>query len=134
MLDGHLMAGISRGGRVFVCPEWREALTSDEAFAARAYIVECVTADMTFDLGGWLSVRNHRIMFEIQDQVYVLGLTDSDQVKGDGQSAVRPSFAFATSLEARLAVPISFMSLYDDCIMCTYTVSLNQAAATASRY
>lgn len=121
MLDGQLMAGISRGGRVFVCPNWREALKSEQAFAAHAYIVECVTADMTFDLGGWLSVRNHRVMFEIQDQVYVLGLTDSDKVTSDEKSIPRPSFAFATSLEARLAVPISFMSLYDDCIMTTYT-------------
>ncbi|EME45353.1 hypothetical protein DOTSEDRAFT_87725 [Dothistroma septosporum NZE10] len=121
MLSGRLMAGISRGGRVFVCPNWREALKSEAAFAAHTFIVECVTADMTFDLGGWLSVRSHRIMFEVQDQVYVLGLTNSDHIQGDGDSVPRPSFAFATSLEARLAVPISFMSLYDDCIMSTYT-------------
>ena len=119
MFDGDLFVGVSRGGRVFVCSNWRKALQNVASFAANTYIVECDSDGSTFDLGGWLSVRNRRIMFEIQDRIYVIGLDDQNRVICVVPS--RPSFTIASCLSPQLAVPVSFMALYDDCIMTTYT-------------
>ncbi|KAI5357585.1 Putative F-box domain-containing protein [Septoria linicola] len=121
MLDGNLFVGVSRGGRVFICSNWRKALQGSTAFASHTFIVECDSDGSTFDLGGWLSVRSHRVMFEIQDHIYVLGLDDQDRVVASETAPARPSFTFASCLSEQLAVPVSFMSLYEDCIMTTYT-------------
>lgn len=123
MLDGNLFVGYSRAGRVFVCCDWRRALTSKEALDANSTIIECQSDGSSFDLGGWLSVKDHRIMFEIQDRIYVVALDDDDRLRDIGH-AKRPSFSLFTSSAPQLVVPISFMCLYDDCIMTTYTVSL----------
>ncbi|GIZ38022.1 hypothetical protein CKM354_000144900 [Cercospora kikuchii] len=121
MFDGDLFAGVSRGGRVFICSNWRKALEGSTSFAANTCMIECDSDGSTFDLGGWLSVRDRRVMFEIQDRVYVVSLDDENRViPGDDKSS-RPSFTLASCLSSQLAVPVSFMSLYDDCIMTTYT-------------
>lgn len=117
MLKGDLFVGVSRGGRLAVSSNWRKAL--EKKTNKWVTLVECDTDGSNFDLGGWLSVRDHRVMFEIQDLIYVIGLTDEDYVRCTGP----PSFATATSITAQLAVPVSFMGIYDDCIMATYTVS-----------
>lgn len=120
MFDGDLFVGISRGGRVFVCSNWRKALQDRASFDASTSVVECDSDGSTFDLGGWLSVNNHRVMFEIEERIYVLGLDDDDRVVPAPQQS-RPSFHFASSLSPQLAVPVSFMALYEDCIMTTFT-------------
>lgn len=125
-----LFVGISRGGRVFICTDWRKAISSTSEFNKQTAIVECDSDGSTFDLGGWLSVKDHRIMFEIQDRVYVLGLTENDRLD---KTASRPSFAFASSLSQKLAVPISFMAMYDDCIMATYTTLRNRTRRLLAR-
>ncbi|KAL4889222.1 hypothetical protein BDV59DRAFT_195892 [Aspergillus ambiguus] len=101
MLHGELFVGFSRAGRVFICPNWRKYYGS---------IIECESDGSSFDLGGWLSVRNHRIIFEIQDRVYV-----------DVDNPTRACYSMLTSSAPQLAVPVSFMALYDDAIMTTYT-------------
>jgi len=75
-------------------------------------------------LGGWLSARNHRIMFEIQNRVYVVALSRENRISvGDEAEEVGPSYSFLTSSAPQLAVPVSFMALFDDAIMTTYAVS-----------
>lgn len=121
-LCGSLMVGISRGGRVFVCSDWRANLGDDDKLANHSYMVECDSDGSTFDFGGWLSVRDKRILFEIEgEQVYVLGLDDDNRVVVDNDK--RPSFSFPTGCSAREAEPVSFMGIFDDCIMTTYTIS-----------
>ncbi|RAH82693.1 hypothetical protein BO86DRAFT_310872 [Aspergillus japonicus CBS 114.51] len=120
MLDGDLFTGFSRAGRVFVCSNWRKALKSSVSMAAHSDLIECDSNGRGFDLGGWLSVRNHRVMFEIQDRVYVVGLDDKDRVQV-GDRPARGSFSLVTSSVVHLNVPVSFMALYDDAIMTTYT-------------
>lgn len=124
MLNGDMFVGVSRGGRVFICPDWRKALDDKAFLSSECTLIECDSDGSTFDLGGWLSVRNHRVMVETQDRVYVIGLTDSNHAAPSTDRASptpQPSFAFATSSAAQLAVPVSFMAIYDDCIMSTYT-------------
>ena len=123
MLDGDMFAGVSRGGRVFVCSDWRKALASTAGFKEVTANVECDSNGTTFDLGGWLAIRSHKIMFETQDRAYIVGLNDDNTVKAHDENPQRPSYAYATSSAAQLAVPVSFMGIYDDCIMTTYTVS-----------
>ena len=126
MLSGDLMVGISRGGRVLICTDWRRAMTSNAAFVEPSTIIERKTEERedAFDLGGWLSIRKgiddaHRILFEVKGQVYILALNDDLSIPTPTREDY-PSFAFATSSIPELAVPVSFMALYDDCIMLTY--------------
>lgn len=123
MLNGDMFAGVSRGGRAFICSNWRRALKSEVDFKEVTASIECDSDGSTFDLGGWLAVRHHKIMFETQDRAYIIGLNDDNTLKSHDESPQRPSYAYATSSAAQLAVPVSFMGIYDDCVMTTYTVS-----------
>ncbi|KAL4936314.1 hypothetical protein BDV06DRAFT_205283 [Aspergillus oleicola] len=120
MINGDLFVGVSRAGRAFVCSDWRKALHGQSNLAECSAIIECESDGSTFDLGGWLSVRNRRLMFEIQDRVYVVSLDDENRIQ-DVDSQPRPSYSFLTCSMPQLAVPVSFMALYDDAIMSTYT-------------
>ncbi|KAI4712583.1 hypothetical protein J4E89_002851 [Alternaria sp. Ai002NY15] len=124
MLDrsSNLFVGFSRLGRVFVCSDLRKALEDgSKNLASVSQILECESDGSTFDLGGWLSARNHRIMFEIQNRVYVVALSEEDRISvGDEAEEVGPSYSFLTSSAPQLAVPVSFMALFDDAIMTTY--------------
>lgn len=119
VMSGSKMVGISRGGRMFVCLDWQKALSQPEGIEKNSYIIDCDAHHHIYDvnLGGWLSIRDDRALFEIQDRIYVIALPD-----GTPSSLERPSFAFNTSSNADVAVPVSFMGIYDDCIMCTYVV------------
>lgn len=121
MLHGDLFVGFSRAGRVFVCSDWRRALHDQASLAAQGSLIECESDGSSFDLGGWLSVRNRRVMFEIQDRIYVVALDDRNRVQ-DVDRPARASYSLLTSSVPRLAVPVSFMALYDDAIITTYTV------------
>ncbi|KAM0720225.1 hypothetical protein Q7P37_004361 [Cladosporium fusiforme] len=121
MLRGNLFVGVSRGGRVFICSDWRKALASSASFREVTANIETDSDGSTFDLGGWLAIRDHRIMFETQDRAYIVGLNDDDTVKAQDENPQRPSHAYATSSASQLAVPVSFMGIYDDCVMTTYT-------------
>jgi hypothetical protein len=127
MLDGDLFVGFSRAGRVFVCSSWRRALQDQASFAKNSSILECESDGSSFDLGGWLSVRNHRLMFEIQDRIYVVALDEHDRIQNVDQPA-RASYSLLSSSAPQLAVPVSFMALYDDAIMTTYTVCCSIAS------
>ncbi|KAL4801259.1 hypothetical protein BDV18DRAFT_149657 [Aspergillus unguis] len=120
MINGNLFVGVSRAGRVFVCSDWRKALHGQDSLAACSAIIECESDGSTFDLGGWLSVRNHRVMFEIHDRAYVVALDDDNRIQNLSQST-RASYSYLTCSTPQLAVPISFMAIYDDTIMSTYT-------------
>ncbi|KAL4948679.1 hypothetical protein BDW69DRAFT_88995 [Aspergillus filifer] len=120
MINGDLFVGVSRAGRAFVCSDWRKALRGQSQLAECSAIIECESDGSTFDLGGWLSVRNRRLMFEIQDRVYVVSLDDKNRIQ-DVDNQPRPSYSFLTCSMPQLAVPVSFMALYDDAIMSTYT-------------
>lgn len=121
MLDGDLFVGFSRAGRVFVCSDWRKALRDQESLSSHSCLLECETDGSSFDLGGWLSVRNHRLMFEIQDRIYVVSLDKQNRIPNK-EDSTRASYSLLTSSAPQLAVPVSFMTLCEDAIMTTYTV------------
>ncbi|CEJ57935.1 hypothetical protein PMG11_06610 [Penicillium brasilianum] len=118
MLDGELFVGFSRAGRVFISSEWRKALHDHSA--THSSLLECESDGSNFDLGGWLSVRGHRLLFEIQDRAYVVALDNNDRIQ-DVHHPERGSFSILTSSAPQLAVPVSYMVLCDDAIMTTYT-------------
>ncbi|KAF2769138.1 hypothetical protein EJ03DRAFT_312926 [Teratosphaeria nubilosa] len=121
MLNGDLMAGVSRGGRVLVCTGWKKALKKG-GNPESMEIIECDADGTSFDLGGWLSVKNGRVMFEVQERVYVVALGEDGKVQTSAQSKrQRASWCYLTSSAPQLAVPVSFMALFDDCIMHTFT-------------
>ncbi|KAJ5964798.1 uncharacterized protein N7479_004674 [Penicillium vulpinum] len=120
MLHDDLFVGFSRAGRVFICPDFRKALHDESSLAANSSILECESDGSSFDLGGWLSVRKHRVMFEIQDRIYVVALDDNNRVQSV-ENSPRASYSLLTSSAPQFAVPISYMALADDAIMTTYT-------------
>ena len=119
MLHGDLFAGYSRGGLVFVCSNWRKALESQADLTANSYILECESdwSRIRFDFGGWLSVHNHRIMFEIRERIYVIALDANNRVQDS-----RASYSVVASEIPECDLPVSYMTLCDDAIMTTYTV------------
>ncbi|KAF2718722.1 hypothetical protein K431DRAFT_230287 [Polychaeton citri CBS 116435] len=131
MLDGNLMVGISRSGRIIIVKDWSACLShadgntaesAAEALQLNASLILCKPHDDTsnFDLGGWLCIHNNRILFEIRERIYILSLDENSNLQ-TGAEPARPSFACSTSSAVELAVPVSFMALYDDCVMHTYT-------------
>lgn len=121
MLDGNIMVGVSRGGRVVVCSDWERALRSEADLAAVTSIIECEPSNgAEFDLGGWLSIHEtaggRRVLFEIKNKIYIMRLKENATV--DLQA---PVLITTTSLPD-LGVPVSFMGVYDDCIMSTFTM------------
>ncbi|KAL3446975.1 hypothetical protein BJX65DRAFT_278369 [Aspergillus insuetus] len=120
MEDNGLFVGVSRAGRVFVCSDWRRALQDSNSFQAHSAIIECESDGSTFDLGGWLSVRNNRLMFEVEDRAYIVALDENGRIQ-DPDRSLRASYSLYTSSTPQLAVPVSFMALFEDSIMTTYT-------------
>lgn len=128
LLDGNLMVGISQAGRVVVCPNWREAIKNDKNFKTHTSIIECEDNEENFVLGGWLSIRNNRILFEILDKVYLVSLNEDGTVATADQPGRRPSWCFFSALnlvmQRALQSGISMMALFDDCVMTTIGVCL----------
>ncbi|KAL1846775.1 hypothetical protein Daus18300_014145 [Diaporthe australafricana] len=121
MLNGNTMVGVSRGGRLLVCWDWCQALHHPQDLALFTAIVECEpSGERSFDLGGWLSIHEtvggKRVLFEVKERIYVLSLGDEGRFDLD-----RPAFAVAQSIAPQITVPVSFMALYDDCFMSTFT-------------
>lgn len=121
MLHGDLFVGFSRAGRVFVCSNWRKAVHDQTSLAKHSSLIECESDGASFDLGGWLSVRNHRIMFEIQERIYVVALDDDNMIQ-NVERPTRASYSLFTSTAPQLAMPVSFMTLCDDAILTTFAV------------
>jgi len=125
MLSGDVMVGVSNGGSVFICTDWRGSLKSLRTYNAHCVVIGCEPNDNITDLGSWLSVRNDRILFEVHDLIYILTLPDIKtqpwpQLMKGGQN---PIYAISQSSTPQIGEPVSFMAAWDDCIMFTYTVS-----------
>lgn len=123
MIDGGWFVGLSRGGRILVCPEWRRALKNkaDGNVPPDWTIIECQDDGTGFDLGGWLSVKDNRFLCEMAGRIHIISLDDRGDVSPSEPE--RASWSLSTASSSELEVPVSFMALYDDCIMSTYSVS-----------
>ncbi|KAK8035118.1 hypothetical protein PG993_010113 [Apiospora rasikravindrae] len=125
MLSGSFMVGVSRAGRIFLCSDW-PALLADPASAAASNctaIIETVSEGDSdrFDMGGWLSIRNGRILFEVDGRIYVLTVPTEPGAHLPSFLAESSSgFAVASSPGLGLSRPVSFMAVWDDCISFTY--------------
>lgn len=124
MLSGNIMVGVSRGGRIFICSDWRGALRKPDRAAATSAIIQCESEESQFDLGGWLSIKNGRCLFEVKEKIYIFTLPTDGLLPQVGEKQ-GPIYAASTSSAPQLAVPVSFMAVFDDCIMSTYTVSFH---------
>lgn len=121
LVSGNFMAGVSRGGRVFICTDFHGALADPARFQETTAILHTEGDGSTFELGGWLGIKNGRAIFEIIDNIYVFPLPEAGQLPVTGAEQ-KPIWATPISSAPQLAVPVSFMGIYDDCIMHTYTV------------
>lgn len=123
MIDNGYFVGLSRGGRILVCPQWRQALKDKAAgtVAPNWTVIECEDNGAGFDIGGWLAVKDNRFVCEMSGRIHIISLDDTGDVyQGKPE---RASWSLSTASSSELKVPVSFMSLYDDCIMSTYSVS-----------
>ena len=103
LISGNLMVGISKAGRVLICSNWREAMKSDAKFKDNTSIIECENNEENFTLGGWLSIRDNRILFEILDKVYIVSLNEDGTVATASQKEKRPSWCFFSALNPMVA-------------------------------
>lgn len=122
MIDGHVFVGLSRGGRILICPHWREALKNKQnsEISPNWTIIECEDNGDGFDLGGWLSIKDNMFLCEMVGRIHIISLNEDGELY---QSNEKPSWSLSTASSSELKVPVSFMALYDDCIMSTYSVS-----------
>ncbi|KAK8063874.1 hypothetical protein PG996_008526 [Apiospora saccharicola] len=125
MLAGSFLVGVSRAGRIFLCSDW-PALLADPASAATSNctaIIETVSEGDSdrFDMGGWLSVRNGRVCFEVDGRIYILTVPTEPGAHLPAFLAESSNgFAVASSPGLGLSRPVSFMAVWDDCISFTY--------------
>lgn len=84
-------------------------------------IIECEDDGAGFDLGGWLAIKDNRFLCEMGGRIYIISLTNDRDIY-----LTKPSWSLSTASSSELKVPVSFMSLYDDCIMSTYSVSTSK--------
>lgn len=55
-------------------------------------------------------------MLEVKERIYLLSLGEDGKFASD-----RPAFAVAQSIAPQITVPVSFMAVYDDCFMSSFT-------------
>ena len=121
MISENVMIGISREGRLFLCTDWRGAIKSSRRLAETSGILELNTTRSHFDLGGWLSIKNGRALFEVGSMIYILHIkVDTVPFRNRDEWLVHSIF---NSPIPRVQLPISFMGVYDDCIMSTYGIA-----------
>ncbi|CAE7026174.1 hypothetical protein CFE70_003722 [Pyrenophora teres f. teres 0-1] len=124
MLDrsSDLFVGYSGSGCIFICQNIRKALESGpENLASHSQLLESNSHGSSLNLGGWLSVKNHRILFEAGETMFIIALDKDDRIiVTDGDKSKPSSFATRTYCAGE-PQPVSYMELYDDAIMTTYT-------------
>lgn len=124
MLCGDFMVGISKGGRVFIASNWRSLLgktPDNKAYSTCTALIETEDDGSTFDLGGWLSIRDRRLLFEVNDRVYIFCVPDpADSPLPLTGASQLPIYATSQSSAPQLSVPVSFMAMWDDCLMFTF--------------
>ncbi|GAB7358848.1 hypothetical protein MBLNU230_g4071t1 [Neophaeotheca triangularis] len=106
-------------------------------------VIECEQDDNpeNFHLGGWLSIHKNRVLWTCGPRIYILALEDDGTViitpaTGDGEDDSIPSnkasYCVSTSAISAYAPPVSFMAVYDDCIMSTYATAIRVSGRPGS--
>lgn len=118
------MVGLSKAGRVLICSDWQASIRSLEAAKRNTVMFECAQTKVDperFNIGGWLSVKHGRCIWEIDNHIYLLHLPieESKEPLAYRMSNAR-LFAFPAIADVRLPCPISCMSIHEDCIITTY--------------
>ncbi|TIB74750.1 hypothetical protein E3Q24_00441 [Wallemia mellicola] len=125
MIDGPYFVGISRSGRLVLCSDWEATLAEPNLASQTVSVLESETDDSRFDLGGWLSVRHGKVLFEVSDRIYILHLPAQGELINPENSP--PIQTLPSNSYAQLPVPISYMSVHSDAIMSTYATLLFNA-------
>ncbi|KAI1597130.1 F-box-like multi-domain protein [Pyrenophora tritici-repentis] len=124
MLDrgSDMFVGYSGSGCIFICQNIRTALESGaENLASHGQLLESKRRGSSLSLGGWLAVKNHRVMFEAGETMFIIALDgDNRVIVTDGDQSKPTSFATRTSCAGE-PQPVSYMELCDDAFMATYT-------------
>nr|POE73088.1 hypothetical protein CFP56_31027 [Quercus suber] len=136
---GDYMAGVSRGGWVIICPNWRHAIVPESSYRGRVELADPnlrigelfrYDADpLRFRMGGWLSLRNNRVLVEAGPWIYAIVFDEQGR-------PLESSFAFPTGTGPEDAhyYPVSYMGIYDHCIMSTTTVVCRRQQAAKLRF
>ncbi|KAI9697728.1 MAG: hypothetical protein M1820_007715 [Bogoriella megaspora] len=119
LISDKLMVGISKSGRLLICSNWPEAMRSRERAAAVSTIIECETDAENFHLGGWLSLNQGRVMFEVGDMIYLLSIPEDGIPFVHQTEPLLAMLASGTMPSVQLSEPISWMGVFDDCVMAT---------------
>ncbi|KAI0588983.1 F-box multi-domain protein [Pyrenophora tritici-repentis] len=97
MLDrgSDMFVGYSGSGCIFICQNIRTALESGaENLASHGQLLESKRRGSSLSLGGWLAVKNHRVMFEAGETMFIIALDgDNRVIVTDGDQSKPTSFA-----------------------------------------
>ena len=133
VISGTRIVAVSKAGRIFICSDWQLALKSSENFAATTALIEVNYLYSSMgDLGEWLSVRDDKISFALPDNLFLITGFDvfNPQSAGGNNADLCPIrgdekvWTLRKSSIHRANTTVSFIALWDDCLMYTYAVSL----------
>ena len=124
-LEGSIMAGISRGGRLCICRDWKRAIKSADAAKASIIVYQFDYRVEDFDLGGWLSIRNGRVAFQVQNYIYLY------QLPANGSNTPienhdHGTFSAILDVEDHIRNPISCLEVTDDGILSTHLIAVKE--------
>ncbi|TIB36616.1 hypothetical protein E3P86_02438 [Wallemia ichthyophaga] len=105
--------------------DWEATLATPSLASQTVSVLESETDDSRFDLGGWLSVRHGKVLFEVSDRIYILHLPPQGELLNPATAP--PIQTVPSNSYAQLPVPISYMSVHSDAVMSTYATLLFNA-------
>lgn len=128
-----MLVARSMGGRFMICTDLLGLLTcidqeTQEMIDIKVHqclaIVECGgTRCLTeFHTGGWLTVHDGRAAWEIEDRVYIFDLPNRrDTIPNTNTHVMTLNGRYNGEISMpSIQVPVSIMSLHDDCLLTTY--------------
>ena len=129
LIRDNLMVAISKAGRCMLCLDWPRAIRSHADAAQCTVMFELEINSSTYDYGGWLSLQrgppgSTRVIFEVDEKIYLVRVKGGpDDILNVDDPGTFDVLAIPSTFAPHQDIPISFMGIYDDCIM--HTVLLN---------
>lgn len=93
-------------------------------------IIECKDNGASFDIGGWLAIQDNRFLCEMGRRINIISLNANGDLYQGKPERASWSLSTASSDSHMRQAPVSFMGLYDDCIMTTYDVRTSKLTKT----
>ncbi|KAI9710594.1 MAG: hypothetical protein M1828_002145 [Chrysothrix sp. TS-e1954] len=116
VIEGSVMVGTSKQGRILVCPDWRAALCQGQGNQCKNLVIEHRYNRDDGSQGGWLSIRDKRIAFQVEHFICVYQLEDLNK-KIDRYNTIQAWRVYDRSGHIGVQGSVSCLELGDDCLI-----------------